>query len=87
MGVAAAYLGGRPEALASGPAVAPLARLFVADASRIRAAARGLARHANSIGMTLLIAAAAVVTAADLFSIFAGPTTAVVQEGSPALVC
>ena len=86
VGAAAAYLGGRPEALADGPAVAPLALLFVADASRICAAAAlalALARHVNSVGVALLIAAVA--TAADLFSVLAGPTKALVREGSPAL--
>ena len=83
VGAAAAYLGGRPEALADGPAVAPLALLFVADASRICAAALALARHINSVGVALLIVAVA--TAADLFSVFAGPTKAFVREGSPAL--
>lgn len=85
-GIAAALLGGRPEALADGPAAAPLALLFVANAARICAAtalALALARHVNSIAVAVLVAAVA--TAADLFSVLAGPTRALVREGSPAL--
>lgn len=85
LGAAAAYLA-RPEVFAGGAAPAPLALLFVADAGRILAAsalALALARHVNSVGVALLVAAVA--TAADLFSVLAGPTRALVQEDSPVL--
>lgn len=86
IGVASAYIGGRPEAFADGPAPLPLAFLFLADAFRICAAcflALALARYINSLGAAFLVAAVA--TAADLFSVLAGPTRALVQEDSPAL--
>ncbi len=86
MGAAAAYLGGRPEALADGPAIVPLALLFLADALRICAAAAvalALARHIDSLGVAFLVAAVA--TAADLYSVLAGPTRALVRGDSPAL--
>ena len=75
LGVAAAYLGGWPEAaLAEGPATAPLALLFLWDALKVWAAAAlglELARHVNSLGVAFLVT-----TAADLFSVFADPTRA-----------
>jgi len=82
LGAVAAYLA-RPEVFAGG---APLALLFLADAGRIAAAsalALALARHVSSVGVALLVAAVA--TAADLFSVLAGPTRALVKEDSPAL--
>ena len=84
LGAAAVYLLGRPEALAGGATPVSLALLFLADAGRICfASALALARHVNSIGVAFLVAAVA--TAADLFSVLAGPTKALVEEGSPAL--
>ena len=86
VGAAAAYLGGRPEELVEGPAVRPLALLFLADAARMAAAVcvgLALARRVTSPGIALLVAGAA--TAADLFSVFAGPTRALVERGAPAL--
>ena len=85
LGAAAAYLA-RPEVFTDGAAPAPLALLFLADAGRIcfaSALALALARHVNSMGVAFLIAAVA--TAADLFSVLAGPTKALVQKDSPAL--
>lgn len=67
LGVAAAYLGGRPEALLDGLAVQPLVLLYVADLLRMTAAAClgfALARRVDSSGIALLIAILA--TAADL---------------------
>lgn len=84
-GAFAAYLGGRPEDLGV-PAALPLALLFFADVLRIAAAvsfALALARQVTSPGAALLVAVAA--SASDLFSVFAGPTKILVQEGSPAL--
>jgi hypothetical protein len=83
---AAVYLAGRPEAPAGGAAPVSLALLFLADAGRIcfaAALALALARHVTSVGVAFLVAAVA--TAADLFSVLAGPTKALVEEGSPAL--
>ena len=86
LGAAAVYLAERPDALAGGAAPLPLALLFLADAGRIcfaAALALALARRINSVGVAFLVAAVA--TAADLFSVLAGPTKALVEEGSPAL--
>lgn len=86
VGVATTYLGGRPEKLVEGPAPEPLALLFFADVLRMCAAAclgLALARCVISPGVALLIAGLA--TAADLFSVFAGPTRALVEKGVPAL--
>ena len=86
VGVAATYLGGRPETLVEGPAPWPLALLFLADVLRMCAAAclgLALARRVTSPGVALLIAGLA--TIADLFSVFAGPTKALVERGAPAL--
>ena len=84
-GALAAYLGGRPEDL-SVAATLPLALLFIADALRVTAAvslALALARGVTSPGAALLVAVAA--SASDLFSVFAGPTKALVQEDAPVL--
>ena len=81
-----ATLPGRPENLAEGPRLLPLVALFVANLLRVAAAATvglALARYVNSSGVALLIAGVA--TASDLFSVFAGPTKALVQGDSPAL--
>jgi hypothetical protein len=86
VGAAAAYLGGRPEELMEGPTVRPLALLFLADIVRVVAAAcvgLALARHVTSTRTALLVATLA--TAADLFSVFAGPTKVLVEGGAPAL--
>ncbi len=85
LGALAAYLGGRPDDLVV-PSVLPLTLLFAADVLRIAAAvslALALARQVTSLGAALLVAVAA--SAADLFSVFAGPTKALVQEDSPVL--
>jgi len=77
VGVAATYVGGRPEALVKGSVPWPLALLFFTDALRMCAAAclgLTLARRVTSPGIALLIAGLA--TAADLFSAFVGPTKA-----------
>ena len=79
-GALAAYLGGRPENLGV-PAALPLALLFLADALRVAAAvslALALARGVTSTGAALLVAVVA--SASDLFSVFAGPTKALVRE-------
>ena len=84
-GALAAYLGGRPEDLGA-PAALPLALLFLADALRVTAAvclALALARGVNSPGAALLVAVAA--AASDIFSVFAGPTRALVREDAPIL--
>ena len=84
-GALAAYLGGRPEDLGF-PAALPLALLFLADALRVAAAAAvavALARQVTSPGAALLVAVAA--SASDLFSVFAGPTKALVREDAPIL--
>ena len=85
LGLPFALLAG-PEDLGSGSGVPILIALSVADLSRILAAACvgvSLARHVKSVGVALIVAAAAI--ASDLFSVFAGPTRALVQEGSPVL--
>ena len=84
-GALAAYLGGRPEDLGV-PAALPLVLLFLADALRTAAAvavAVALARQITSPGVALLVAVAA--SASDLFSVFAGPTKALVREDAPIL--
>ncbi|WP_166395440.1 hypothetical protein [Rubrobacter marinus] len=84
-GALAAYLGGRPEDLGV-PAALPLALLLLANALRIAAAvslALALARQVTSLGAALLVAVAA--SASDLFSVFAGPTKALVREDAPIL--
>jgi hypothetical protein len=86
LSVAAAYFGGRPEELTGGPAAWPLTLLFLADAFRIVTASCAglvLARPFSSAGAALLTAGAAAV--ADLFSVFAGPTKALVEREAPSL--
>lgn len=91
-GAVAAVLGGlsailaRPDVLLGGWAIVPLLALFVSNILRISAAAAlgiSLARHVASPAIALLIAAVA--TATDLFSVFAGPTKAMVEKSAPAL--
>jgi hypothetical protein len=85
-GVAAAYLGGRPEEVAAGPTALPLALVLLADVFRMAAAVClgvVLARPFTSPGMSLLLTG--VVGAVDLFSVFAGPTRALVEGRSPSL--
>lgn len=92
LGAGAAALGfpaallASPEALAEGPAMLSLFALLLANALRLLAActlALALARHVTSGGVALLIAGVA--TVSDLFSVFAGPTRALIREDSPAL--
>ena len=76
----------RPENLEEGLGFLASFALFLADLCRILAAASvgvSLARHVSSAGVILLIAAVA--TASDLFSVFAGPTRTLVEEDSPIL--
>jgi hypothetical protein len=64
----------------------PSLALALANLLRILAAASvgiSLARYVSSVGVVLLIAAVA--TASDIFSVFAGPTRELVEENSPAL--
>jgi hypothetical protein len=85
LGVSSAFLA-RPEDLESGSGVMVLLALCVANLSRILAAACvgiALARYVTSVGTVLIIVLAAI--ASDLFSVFAGPTRALVQENSPIL--
>lgn len=85
LGVLAALFA-RPEVLAEGPQPLSLISLFLSDALRIVAAVTlglALARYVASPGVALLIAAVA--TATDLFSVFAGPTKAMVEESAVAL--
>jgi hypothetical protein len=75
-----------PEDLGSGSGVVVLVALSVANLSRILAAACvgfSLARYIESVGVALIVAAAAI--ASDLFSVFAGPTKALLREDSPVL--
>jgi hypothetical protein len=76
----------RPENLESASRIPILLVLFIADVSRILAAACvgiSLARYITSIGTALIVAATAI--AADIFSVFAGPTRVLMQRDSPAL--
>ncbi|MDQ4064056.1 MAG: hypothetical protein M3122_09295 [Actinomycetota bacterium] len=88
-GMAATYLGGRPETLVEGPAALPLTLLFLADTLRMGAAVcvgLTLARRVTSPGVALLIAGLA--TAANLYSFLAGPTQTPVEggpDGGPSL--
>jgi hypothetical protein len=85
LGLPLALLAG-PEDLGSGSGVLVLVALSVADLSRILAAACvgiSLARYIESVGVALIVAAAAI--ASDLFSVFAGPTKALLREDSPVL--
>jgi hypothetical protein len=92
LGATAAVLGGltallsRPEALSEGARWSALIALFAANVFRVLSAASlgfVLARYVLSPGAALLVAAVA--AASDLFSVFAGPTKALVREDSPAL--
>jgi hypothetical protein len=85
LGLSSAFLA-RPEDLVDGAGVLVLLALCVADLARILAAAClgiVLARYITSVGTVLIIVLAAI--AADLFSVFAGPTRALVREDSPLL--
>lgn len=77
----------RPEDLeGGGSGVLVLVALSVANLLRILAAACvgiALARYVESTGVVLIIVAAAI--ASDLFSVFAGPTRALMREDSPLL--
>jgi hypothetical protein len=92
LGAAAAAVGllfvllARPQDLESGSGVLPSFALSVGNLFRIVAAACvgiSLARYVGSTGAVLLIVAVAV--AADLFSVFAGPTKILLEEDSPVL--
>ena len=85
LGMLAALIA-RPENLGEGPGFLVLPALYIADLGRILAAALvgvSLARYVTSVGTVLIIVVAAI--AADVFSVFAGPTEALVREGSPLL--
>ena len=85
LSVPAAYIS-RPEVLAEGAGALALLVLLLANVFRLVAAgalACALARHVTSPGVALLIVVVA--TVSDLFSVFAGPTRALVREDSPAL--
>ena len=85
IGLSSAFLAS-PEDLVDGSGVLVLLALCVADLARILAAAClgiVLARYITSVGTVVIIVLAAI--AADLFSVFAGPTRALVQEDSPLL--
>ena len=76
----------RPEDLADGPGFLGLLALCVADVARILAAACvgiSLARYITSAATVLIVVVAAI--AADIFSVFAGPTEALVRADSPLL--
>jgi hypothetical protein len=76
----------RPENLFDGPGFLLLLALCVADLARILAAACvgiSLARYITSVGSVLIVVVAAI--AADIFSVFAGPTEALVRTESPLL--
>ena len=75
-----------PENLFDGPGFLLLPALCVADLARILAAACvgiSLARYITSVGTVLIVVVAAI--AADIFSVFAGPTGALVRAESPLL--
>ena len=75
-----------PENLFDGPGFLLLLTLCVADLARILAAACvgiSLARYITSVGTILIVVVAAI--AADIFSVFAGPTGALVRAESPLL--
>jgi hypothetical protein len=76
----------RPEVLADGPGFLVLLALCVADLARILAAACvgiSLARYITSVRTVLVVVVAAI--AADVLSVFAGPTEALVRTNSPLL--
>lgn len=92
LGAAAAAIGAlfallaRPENLETNSGFLLLLALSLANFFRVLAAATlgvSLARYVDSVGVVLLIATVAI--ASDLFSVFAGPTQALVEEDSPAL--
>jgi hypothetical protein len=92
LGAAAAAFGAlfallaRPENLENSSAFPLLFALSLANLLRILAAASvgiSLSRYVSSTGVILLIVAVAV--ASDLFSVFAGPTKALVENDSPVL--
>jgi len=92
LGAASAVIGfssalaARPEHLAAGPGLLALLALCVADLARILAAAcvgSSLARYITSVGTVLIVVVVAI--AADIFSVFAGPTEALVRTESPLL--
>ena len=75
-----------PENLWDGPGFLVLLALCVADLARILAAACvgvSLARYITSVGTVLIVVVVAI--ASDIFSVFAGPTKALVREDSPLL--
>jgi hypothetical protein len=85
LGLSSAFLAS-PEDLEGSSGIIVLLALSFADLSRILAAACvgiALARYITSVGVVLIIVLAAI--ASDLFSVFAGPTRALVQEDSPVL--
>ena len=85
LGLSSAFLA-RPEDLENGSGALVLLTLCVANLSRILAAAClgiALARYVTSVGTVLIVVLAAI--ASDLFSVFAGPTRALVREDSPLL--
>jgi len=76
----------RPEKLEDVPGVLASVTLSLSVLCRIFAAAAlgvSLARYISSAGVALLVASVA--TASDLFSVFAGPTKALVEDDSPVL--
>jgi hypothetical protein len=92
LGAASAAIGllsalvARPEYLAEGPGLLVMLALCIADLARILAAACvgiSLARYITSVGTVLIVIVAAI--AADIFSVFAGPTEALVRTESPLL--
>lgn len=92
VGAAAAVIGllsalvARPDNLWGGPGFLVLLALVVADLARILAAACvgiSLARYVTSVGTVVIVVVAAI--ASDIFSVFAGPTKALVREDSPLL--
>lgn len=92
LGTATAVLGfliafpARPDVLAEGPRILPLAALVLSNTLRVISAATlalALARYVASPSIALLIAGVA--TASDIFSVFAGPTKALLQQDSPVL--
>lgn len=92
LGAAAAAFGAlfallaRPENFDGGSGLLLPFALSLANLLRILAAASvgiSLARYIGSTGVVLLVVAVA--TASDLFSVYAGPTRALVEQDSPAL--
>lgn len=85
LGVLSAILSS-PEVLVEDAGALTLLALLFANVFRLVAAASlafALARYVTSPGVALLIAGVA--TISDVFSVFAGPTRALVREDSPAL--